>query len=210
MKKIFKDKKKRLAAIISLAVVVIAVVCIIVFTGNNKLLSGNKASKLVTAVANEKYYIKMVQVDSNMKETGDRVEFTKSGDDYVLATENYSIIIKGEKCYLVSNKDKKVVKGSKSDLGAKVTEPKLISETTSVDKPEVTTQKLGGTKYYSEKYNDITIYFDSDDNIAYINDGTNTVKVLDFDNASKDSMFKVPNNYEVVTEDELNSSAAQD
>lgn len=206
MKNIFKDKKKRLVAIISLAVIVIAVVCIVIFTGNNKLLSGNKASKLVTAVANEKYYIKMVQVDSDMKETGDKVEFTKSGDDYVLATDNYSIIVKGEKCYLVSNKDKKVVEGSKSELGAKVTEPKLLSETTSVDKPEITTQKLGNTEYYSEKYNDITIYFDSDDNIAYINDGTNTVKVLDFDNASKGSMFKIPSGYETVTEDELNSS----
>lgn len=209
MKNIFKDKKKRLVAIVSLAVIVIAVVFIVIFTGNNKLLSGTKASKLVTAVANEKYYIKMVQVDSNMKETGDKVEFTKSGDDYVLATDNYSIIVKGENCYLVSNKDKKVVKGSKSELGANVTEPKLISETTSVDKPEITTKKIGNIEFYCEKYNDITMYFDSDDNIAYINDGTNTVKVLDFDNASKDSMFKVPSNYEVVTEDELNGSATE-
>lgn len=205
MKDFLKNKKKMLIFITTLIILVIAVICVIMFFSESELLSGNKASKIVTAVANNKYYMKMIQLDDDMDETGEVAEFTKKDDDYVLSVMGYSIIVKDDDCYFVSTKEKTVLKGSKEDIGTTLQEPALLSETMSVDNPEISTKTIKDKEYYCEQYNDIIMYFDSNDNIAYITNEGNTIKILEFDNKTKEELFKVPSDYKVVTEADLNN-----
>lgn len=203
-KKTKTTKKKNIIILISLIVLFIVIIFVVIYSSKETLLSGKKASKLVTAVANEKYYIKLMKVDSNMKETGEEVELTKRGDDIVLVLSGYSIIIDGDNSYFVSKEEKMVIKGEKDSLKGLTTEPTLITDTTSIDNPEILSEKIDGKEYYVEKYNDLIMYFDSNDNISYIKNGEEAIKVLDFDNNVKTDLFKIPSDYKILTEEEFN------
>jgi hypothetical protein len=198
-KKIETSTKRKISkkVVIFIVAVLLVVIAVIAFLKIGKKSEGinyiNKTtSNFRTILKTNKYCLVVSDVD---KETNNKAELilARAGENFVMATDNYRIVIKGEYAYAIYDPDKTMLKSTVNNSNVGYSFSKIIDNNIT-DKG---TKTINDKEYKYEDYGGIKLYLYKN-TMEYMEINGSIMKIEKISDEVDESLFNIPTDYKIV------------